>query len=108
MSSIFMLLYLAPSSYPVITRGYSIDPSTVAIQWDPPSPDYHNGIIRQYWVNIYTVETRENRTEVFTDTVATIAFLIPSFSYHFSVTAFTVAAGPYSTIISITMPEDGN
>ena len=103
-----MLLYSAPSSPPVITLGYSIDPSTVAIHWDPPSPDYHNGIIRQYWVNVYTVETGVNRTEVFTSRVAVIGFLIPSFSYHFSVTAFTVAAGSYSTIISITMPEDGN
>ena len=98
----------APSSPPVITSGYSIDASTVAIQWDPPSPDYHNGIIRQYWVNVYTVETGMNRTEVFTGRVAIIGFLIPSFSYHFSVTAFTVAAGPYSTVFSITMPEDGN
>ena len=93
---------------PEITTSYAIDSSTVAIHWDPLPEEDRNGVIREYEVFIYNVNTGKNQTVVFTTTTAIIGSLTPSFSYNFFVSAVTVAKGPYSTIINITMPEDGN
>ena len=93
---------------PEITTSYAIDSSTVAIQWDPLPEEDRNGIVREYQVFIYNVNTGKNKTVVFTTMTAIIGSLTPSFSYNFFVSAVTVAEGPYSTVINITMPEDGN
>ena len=101
------LLIVAPSIAPVISTGSSVDSRTVVIQWDAPSAEHHNGIIRRYIVNITILETGDTWTDSFSGTTAIIGSLIPSFTYRFRVTAYTVAAGPYSTVITIKMPEDG-
>lgn len=102
-----MLIISAPSSAPVINVGYSIDSSTVAIQWTPPPSADHNGIIREYRVLTTNLKTMENQTNSFSTTTGIIGSLTPSFKYSFSVAAVTVAEGPYSSAINITMPEDG-
>ena len=98
---------VAPNVSPIVTVGYSIDSSTVAMQWTPPPPEDHNGIIREYRVLVTNVNTGVNETRVFSSTTGIIGMLTPSYVYKFSVTAFTVAEGPYSTSITITLPEDG-
>ena len=98
---------VAPSTAPVITTGYSIDSRTVSIQWDAPPDEHHNGIIRKYIVNVTIVETGDTWNTTFSGTSAIIGSLVPSFTYQFTVTAYTVAAGPYSTVVTIVMPEDG-
>ena len=42
-----------------------------------------------------------------TSTTSIIGELAPSYTYGFSVAAHTIAPGPYSTTVYITMPEDG-
>ena len=101
------ILSVAPNVSPIVTVGYSIDSSTVAIQWTPPPPEDHNGIIREYRVLITNVNTGENETRVFSSNTGIIGMLTPSYVYKLSVTAVTVAEGPYSTSITITLPEDG-
>ena len=103
----FMLVFSAPNSPPVITTHYAIDSRTVAFQWDPPPSQDHNGIIREYIVTISIVGSNETQTQTFTGTTAIIGSLIPSFTYQFTVAAYTIATGPYSTSINITLPEDG-
>lgn len=77
------------------------------MEWLPPATDYHNGIIREYRVNVLAVDTGATTVLIFSSENATIGSLAPSFTYNFTVTAYTVAAGPYSAIVSIEMPEDG-
>ena len=103
----FILVSSAPKSPPVITTHYAINSSTVAFQWDPPPPQDHNGIIREYVVTISTLGYNETQTQIFTGTTAIIGSLIPSFTYQFTVAAYTIATGPYSTSVNITLPEDG-
>ena len=92
---------------PAIITSYAVDSSTVAIHWNPP-PDQDNGIIRKYRVFMHNINSGENRIVVYTTATATIHSLIPSFSYLFLISAITVEEGLYSTVINITMPEDGN
>ena len=103
----FYNFYSAPNSPPVIITYYAISSSTVAFQWDPPPSQDHNGIIREYIVKISIVGSNETQTQIFTGTTAIIGSLIPSFTYQFTVAAYTIATGPYSTSINITLPEDG-
>ena len=97
----------APSSAPSFTASFSVDASTVALQWSPPPPDTHNGIVRKYIVNATAVQTGVSTLTNITGTTGIIVSLIPSFTYTFSVSAFTVSAGPYSAEVTISLPEDG-
>ena len=91
-----------------MTTSYAVDSSTVALQWNPPPVEDHNGIIRKYLVNATAVETGKYTLTEITGTTGIIVSLVPSFTYMFSVSAYTVSAGPYSPVITITLPEDGN
>ena len=103
----YLIVYIAPNVVPAIITSYAVDSSTLAIHWNPP-PDQDNGIIREYRVFMHNVNSGENRILVYTTETATIHSLIPSFSYLFLISAITVEEGLYSTVINITMPEDGN
>jgi receptor-type tyrosine-protein phosphatase Q len=97
----------APTSPPTITTHFIIDSSSVAIQWTPPPSDDHNGIIRKYTVYITSVGSNSVTTSRdFTGTSAIIGSLIPSYTYRFTVAAYTVATGPSSPSIMLTLPED--
>lgn len=54
-----------------------------------------------------SLDNGEHMQVVATDTTTIIGSLVPSFTYTFTVTAFTVAEGPYSQVYTITMPPDG-
>lgn len=98
---------VAPSSSPLIKSGSSVDARTVLLQWKPLPLQYHNGLLRQYWINITEEDTGESKIETVTDTVGVLVDLTPSFTYHFRVSAYTVAVGPYSDPIAVTMPQNG-
>ena len=104
------LLYfciIAPSSPPTITTSFVIDSRSIAIQWIPPPSNTHNGIIRKYIVYITAVGSNVTKTQEFTGTVAIIGSLLPSHTYQFSVAAYTVSNGPGSTLVNLSLPEDG-
>lgn len=46
------------------------------------------------------------RTYNTTGTTAVIASLIPSYEYKISVAAYTVAIGPFTAFVNVTLPED--
>ena len=94
---------MAPSNL----TGSVQDSMTILLSWDQPE-GRHNGIIREYRVNITEVETGRVFQEVFATRNAVVNGLHPDYTYQWRVTAFTVEEGPYSTSSSITTPEDGN
>ena len=95
-----------PTAAPNFVSNITVDSSTVALQWVAPAVQYHNGIIREYWINV-TNSIIETMEVIETGTTAIITSLIPSFTYHFSVAAYTVGVGPYNSPVVITMPESG-
>ena len=102
-----LILFVAPSSAPVITASYAVNSRIVALHWNPPPVGDHNGIIRKYLINVTAVQTGNFLQTQTPGTLGIISSLIPSFTYKFSVAAYTVSAGPYSSVVTITMPEDG-
>lgn len=74
--------------------------------WDVPGTP-HNGIIREYRLNITEVETGRVIQEVAATDTVTVGNLHPDYSYDWIVTAFTVEVGPYSVSSRVTTPEDG-
>ena len=101
------LFPVAPNTAPMVTTAYAADSRTVALQWDPPLPEDHNGIIREYRVNVTSLDNGDHVQVAALGTTTIIGSLTPSFTYTFTVTAFTVAEGPYSQVQTITMPPDG-
>ena len=102
-----MCSHVAPASAPNITNIFSLDATTIAIYWEPPSLADHNGIIRNYRIKVANINSGQTYEVITTSTVADIGELAPSYTYGFSVAAHTIASGPYSTTVYITMPEDG-
>ena len=84
----------------------ALDSSTVILRWVPPPLESHNGIIKYYIVRV-SIEEKEISTSDEEIEVAVIVSLMPSFTYSFEVAAVTVAQGPFSDAINITLPEDG-
>ena len=91
----------------MITVAYTVDSSTAVLQWIPPTSQNHNGVIRGYTVNVTALNVGSFRQVGVTGTTAVIVSLVPSFTYTLSVAAYTVAIGPYSAPVNITMPQDG-
>ena len=78
------------------------------LSWIPPSVHQWNGIIRHYIVNINETNTGRNFSrQTSTHTMFVVGDLHPFYTYQFSLQAVTIAAGPFSPIINITMQEDG-
>ena len=96
----------APTAAPPFTSVSAVDPATVLLQWIAPDVEYQNGIIREYWISITNTFTGTMEITQ-TGTTAIIGSLVPSFTYQFSVAAYTVDVGPYNSPVAITMPESG-
>ena len=92
---------------PANLTGSALDSTTILLSWDPPSGD-HNGIIREYRLNITEVETGLVRQPVSATTDLTVGSLHPDYTYQWIVTAFTVDEGPFSDPSVVRTPEDGN
>ena len=97
----------APSLTPEGVVITAIDSRTLLISWLPPPFDHRNGIIRVYTVNITERETGMICHLATAATSLTIPSLHPFYTYDCTLTAFTIAEGPYSVKVNITMPEDG-
>ena len=100
------MLFLGPDMAPANLTGSAQDSTTLLLNWDRPTGP-HNGIIREYRVNITEVETGTVFQRVSLTTSLVVGNLHPDYTYQWRVTAFTVTEGPYSTTSSITTPEDG-
>ena len=103
----FLLLFQAPSRSPQNLTVTVINARNVYLSWSPPPREHHNGVIRQFWINITEVDTgrRFQRTSV--DTFFTVPSLHPFYTYQFSVAAYTVNPGPFTEPSMLQMPQDG-
>ena len=58
-------------------------------------------------MTLLETDTLETITATTNQTSITLSFQIPSFTYVYTVAARTIALGPASPEMNITMPEDG-
>lgn len=104
---IYIIMHLGPDFPPTNLTGSALDSTTIILNWHQPNSP-HNGIIREYRVNITEDETGNVLQHLVTTTTdLVVRNLHPDYTYTWTVTAFTVAEGPYSSIARVKMPEDG-
>ena len=79
----------------------------VMLAWTPPQMQQQNGIIRRYIINLTSIA---DGTEliIYSQTTTTLVHnLRPFTNYTCSVSAETVAQGPFSPPVLVQTPEDG-
>ena len=103
---VIVMFTVGPSMPPTNLTESIQDSSTIIFNWDQPN-GRHNGMIREYRVNITEVETGRMFQVVSATTNLVVSNLHPYYTYEWIVTAFTVSEGPYSNTSSVTTPEDG-
>ena len=81
--------------------------TSIFISWDPPDLDSQNGIITEYRINITELETGNLISLISFNTLITVQFLHPYYTYVCVVSAVTNAEGPSSEELVITTPQDG-
>ena len=75
--------------------------------WEPPPPPDQNGFIRGYQVTV-TEKVTSTTFQVSTNaTELTISSLHPFYTYECTVSAITVAQGPYSMKVTVQTLEAG-
>lgn len=68
---------------------------------------HHNGIIREYLVEVYEVATGITLNLVVSGLSVVVTSLHPNYQYFVAVRALTIAYGPNSHTIAIKTLEDG-
>lgn len=78
----------------------------ISVQWLPPPSDEQNGLIRSYFVALYS--KNGNKTESISANLfsANISGLRPYTTYLCYVHAITIGIGP-PTLVNVTTDEDG-
>ena len=102
-----LFCFIAPTLAPQDVVATATDSRTLLMSWVLPPFEHQNGIIREYRVNITERETGRTYYLTTAATSLTVPSLHPFYTYDCKVAAFTIAQGPYSEKLSITMPEDG-
>lgn len=98
---------VVPDMSPANLTGRAQDSTTISLSWNQPG-GHHNGIIREYRLNITELETGQvflHNASAATSLV--IGNLHPDYTYQWSVAAYTVGEGPYSYSHALTTFEDG-
>ena len=99
----------APDVPPESVNAFATSATSVYLTWEPPPHEERNGIIRGYLVNVtetetgvmFQLSTMPNETEL------ALSLLHPAYTYELSVSAVTVASGPYSVPIAVKTLEAG-
>ena len=84
-----------------------MDSHTLVLSWSPPQPEHTNGILQGFTVTLIELATGERIFNNTASTSLTLSFLHPSYTYKYTVAASTTILGPASSVMNITMPEDG-
>ncbi len=104
---LILSIFAAPSAPPRNVTVSTISSTYFILTWSSPPADTWNGDLKEYIVNISEVETG-HVYQLYTDNTSIVVSLLhPFYFYECSVTAFTVAAGPYSDYIRTKTLEDG-
>ena len=79
--------------------------TTIYLSWDGVVTRV--GIIRDYIIRVTEVNT--GRDLQYRTSLTSIAIPVhPDYVYSCSVSAFTVASGPFSQVVTVQTPQDGN
>ena len=97
----------APSQPPSNVEVPTINPREFELLWVPPPMDQQNGIIRRYIVNITSADSMQELITYSQATSLVVQNLHPFTTYTCSVSAETVAPGPFSPPVVVQTPEDG-
>ena len=83
-----------------------LSPHSIFISWGPPPNETQNGEILYYTVRVEAGTGTSNATLwTETDLEMILESLRPNFEYQISIAATTVAEGPFTPEVSVTMPE---
>ena len=95
-----------PSDTPQAVRLTAVTSTSVDLSWSPPPTEHHNGIIRHYTVRVVVQDTGEIFTHPTVGLSIIVGSLHPYYTYNFSISAVTVAPGPYSVQVTVqTLPD---
>ena len=97
---------VVPENPPSNPTGVAIDSQTIRLSWTAPLGD-HNGVIREYRVNVTELDTWRKFELIATTTFIEIVSLHPFYTYEWLVSAFTIDEGPYTTPSVVKTLEDG-
>ena len=107
LSNAFFFPFPEPNASPQNLSHTAVNSTSVDLSWSPPPTEDHNGIIRHYIVRVVVENTEEMFTLSTTHQQITIESLHPYYIYNFSVSAVTVAPGPYSEPHTVQTLPDG-
>lgn len=100
-------MYLVPSRAPTSVAVVVLNSTTLSVSWQPLDPQFHNGILQYYTLQIVelvtssVIEVNENLTHI------VVSSLHPYYDYNLAVAAVTVVGtGPFSTPLTTTTAED--
>ena len=96
-------MHAAPTEPPLNVRTTVVYPTSLVLEWSPPSEEERNGPLTGYSVVLEWEEGQEHRVDT-ADTNYTFTELQQGTTYHCSIAARTsVGTGPYYTI-TISIP----
>ena len=100
-----LLFPVAPTRPPGSVRATIVDPTSVTISWNNIPLAFRNGVVRRYTVRIEALETGTQSDFSRSRSPVTLIALHPAYNYRITVAGFTVALGPFSSPVSLQMPE---
>ena len=100
--------FLAPSAAPVNLYSSNVSSTFLDLSWSVIPFEHQNGIIRYYILNITETDTGNIFELISFSNSLFIQDLHPYYTYEIAVAAYTVDNGPYSSIVSHQLDEDGN
>ena len=97
-----------PSGYPQNFTGNVASPWNVTLAWDPPLPSEQNGPLTSFTINMTRLESGEMNQLMAVTTSLSVA-IRPYSTYTFFIAATNIVGrGPFSTAITVRIPENGN
>lgn len=100
-------LLIGPTHFPVNLTEEVLNSTSFRLLWAPPPTEHHNGQIRRYRVNVTELETGQLLAFTTPETELVVTGLHPYYLYECTVSAETVAVGPYSAAIAVRTHEAG-
>ena len=106
-TSIVLSHFEGPDSPPKNFTAFAISSRSAHLSWLPPPREHRNGLIRHFWINITEINTGRKFERTLFSTATVLSSLHPYYTYQFSVAAYTVSLGPFTTAFVLKMPQDG-
>jgi hypothetical protein len=94
-----------PTDVPQNVVAVAINATYAHLTWDPPPPEHQNGLIELYHIAITEADTSKQSMHTSTEETTLIGQLHPYYTYKFSFAAETVEVGPFSSQVSLRMPQ---